>query len=172
MTFCELPTTVGMSFYSFTWILLYSRLKPILNDADRRHLRHSNLIKLKMIMAFSFNKLPPPPPPPRIPPFPHSRSVKALKSKKEKLLSKYVFVLPPRKQQITSLLSEKDTTWMLRWGNYIVRVHNYIPAQLTKDKLLLHDIDTLTKEDIIMDKNELPSFYWLLKLHKTPYTKL
>ena len=34
-----------------------SRLKPILDEADRRSLRHSDWLKLKMIMAFSFNKL-------------------------------------------------------------------------------------------------------------------
>ena len=34
-----------------------SRLKPILDDADRRSLRDSDWFKLKMIMAFSFNKL-------------------------------------------------------------------------------------------------------------------
>ena len=33
-----------------------SRLKPILDDADRRSLRHSDWFKLKMIIAFSFNK--------------------------------------------------------------------------------------------------------------------
>ena len=32
-----------------------SRLKPILDEADRRSLRHSDWFKLKMIMAFSFN---------------------------------------------------------------------------------------------------------------------
>ena len=34
-----------------------SRLKPILDDADRRSLRHSDWFKLKLIMTFSFNKL-------------------------------------------------------------------------------------------------------------------
>ena len=34
-----------------------SRLKQILDDADRRSLRHSDWSKLKMIMAISFNKL-------------------------------------------------------------------------------------------------------------------
>ena len=34
-----------------------SRLKPILDDADRRSLRHSDWFKVKMIIAFSFNKL-------------------------------------------------------------------------------------------------------------------
>ena len=45
----------------------------------------------------------------------------------------------------------------------------YVPAQLTKDKLLLRDIDTLTKSNIKIDKLDLPAFYWLPKLHKTPY---
>ena len=42
-----------------------SRLKPILDEAERRSLRHSDWFKLKLIMAFSFNKLYP-----RIPPLP------------------------------------------------------------------------------------------------------
>ena len=37
--------------------ILVSRLNPILDDADRRSLRHSDWLKLKLIMAFSFNKL-------------------------------------------------------------------------------------------------------------------
>ena len=45
----------------------------------------------------------------------------------------------------------------------------YVPAQLTKDKLLLHHIDTLTKSNIKIDKIEMPTFYWLPKLHKNPY---
>ena len=45
--------------------ILVSRLKPTLDDADRRSLRHSDWFKLKMIMAFSFNK-----PFPRIPQLP------------------------------------------------------------------------------------------------------
>ena len=56
MTFCEKPTiTVGMSYYMHS--IPVSRLKPILDDADRRSLRHSDWFKLKMIMAFSINKL-------------------------------------------------------------------------------------------------------------------
>ena len=34
-----------------------SRLKPILDDADRRRLQNSDWFNFKMIMAFSFNKL-------------------------------------------------------------------------------------------------------------------
>ena len=45
----------------------------------------------------------------------------------------------------------------------------YVPAQLTKNKLLLRHIDTLTKSNIKIDKLDLPTFYWLPKLHKNPY---
>ena len=48
-----------------------------------------------------------------------------------------------------------------------IEFYEYIvPAQLTKDKLLLHHIDTLTKINVKIDKYELPTFYWLPKLHK------
>ena len=45
----------------------------------------------------------------------------------------------------------------------------YVPAQLTKDQLLEHHINTLTKINVKIDKCELPTFYWLPKLHKRPY---
>ena len=45
----------------------------------------------------------------------------------------------------------------------------YVPAQLTKDKLLLRHIDSLTKSNIKIDKLDLPTFYWLPKLHNNPY---
>ena len=45
----------------------------------------------------------------------------------------------------------------------------YVPGQLTKDKLLVHYINTLTKINVKIDKCELPTFYWLPKLHKRPY---
>ena len=41
--------------------------------------------------------------------------------------------------------------------------------QLTKDKLLLRHIDTLAKSNIKMDTFDLPTIYWLPKLHKNPY---
>ena len=37
------------------------------------------------------------------------------------------------------------------------------------DKLLLHHIDTLTKMNVKVDKCDLPTFYWLPKLHKNPF---
>ena len=45
----------------------------------------------------------------------------------------------------------------------------YAPAQLTKDQLLVHHINSLTKIDVKIDKCELPTIYWLPKLHKRPY---
>ena len=48
----------------------------------------------------------------------------------------------------------------------------YVPAQLTKDKLLVHHINTLTKINVKIDKCELPTFYRLQKLHKCLYKSL
>ena len=45
----------------------------------------------------------------------------------------------------------------------------YVPAQLTKDKLVLLNIDTLAKLNVKTDKCELPTFYSLPKLHKNPF---
>ena len=45
----------------------------------------------------------------------------------------------------------------------------YVPAQLTKDQILVHHINTLAKINVKIDKCELPPFYWLHKLHKRPY---
>ena len=45
----------------------------------------------------------------------------------------------------------------------------YVPAQLTKDKLLLHHINNLAKINVKIEKCELRTFYWLPKLHKNPY---
>ena len=50
-----------------------------------------------------------------------------------------------------------------------VMSYTYVPAQLTKDQLLVHHINTLTKINVKIDKCELPTFYWLPKLHKRPY---
>ena len=45
----------------------------------------------------------------------------------------------------------------------------YVTAQLTKDKLLFHHIDTFAKINVKIDKCELPTFYWLPKLHKNSF---
>ena len=69
---------------------------------------------------------------------------------------------------MTSPLSEKDTTWDVL-KEELNSTSTYVPAQLTKDTLLLCNIDTLTKSNIKIDKLDLPTFYWLPKLHKNPY---
>ena len=84
-----------------------------------------------------------------------------------KLHSKYVFV--PADKAANNVI--------IIWKRYYVDVlkeeldstSKYVPAQLTKDKLLLRHIDTLTKSNIKSDKLDLPTFYWLPKLHKNPY---
>ena len=45
----------------------------------------------------------------------------------------------------------------------------YVPAQLTKDQLLVHHINIRTKVNVKIDKCELPTFYRLPKLHKRSY---
>ena len=45
----------------------------------------------------------------------------------------------------------------------------YVPAQLTKDIIILSHIDTLTKSNIKIDTLDLPTFYWLPKPNKNPY---
>ena len=46
---------------------------------------------------------------------------------------------------------------------------NASPHTVDAFKLLLHHIDTLTKINVKIDKCELPTFYWLPKLHKNPF---
>ena len=73
---------------------------------------------------------------------PPSRSVKALKRKMETLHSKYVFA--PADKAANNVI--------IIWKRYYVEVlkeelnstSTYVPAQLTKDKLLLRHIDSLT----------------------------
>ena len=87
---------------------------------------------------------------------PPSRSVKALKRNMEKLHSKYVFA--PADKAANNVI--------IIWKRYYVEVlkvelnstSTYVPAQLTKDKLLLRHIDTLTKSNIKIDKLDLPTF--------------
>ena len=54
-------------------------------------------------------------------------------------------------------------------GNWILWVHNYVRAKLTTYKNLLNNNDTLTKMEVRIDQWGLPTFYWLPKLHKSPY---
>ena len=98
---------------------------------------------------------------------PSSRSVKWLRKKMEKLHRKYVFA--PADKAANNVI--------IIWKRYYVEVlkgelnstSTYAPAQLTKNQLLVHHINILTKIDVKIDKCELPKFYWLPKLHKRPY---
>ena len=74
-------------------------------------------------------------------------------------------------------LKESANNVVIIWNRYYVEVLKselnstsaYVPADLTKDKLLQRHIDSLTKSNIKIDKIDLPTFYWLPKLHKKPY---
>ena len=85
----------------------------------------------------------------------------------ERLHNKYVFA--PADKAANNVI--------IIWKKYYVDVlkedlnstSTYVPAQLTKDKLLLHHIDTHIKINVKIDKCELPTFYWLPKLHKNPF---
>ena len=98
---------------------------------------------------------------------PPSRSVKALKRKMERLHSKYVFAPADKAANNVIIIWKKYYVDVLK--EELNSTSTYVPAQLTKDKLLLHHIDTLTKINVKIDKCELPTFYWLPKLHKNPF---
>ena len=87
---------------------------------------------------------------------PLSRSVKALIRKMEKLHSKYVFA--PADKAANNVI--------IIWKRYYVDVlkgelnstSTSVADELTKDKPLLHHIDTLTKINVKIDKCELLHF--------------
>ena len=70
------------------------------------------------------------------------------------------------KQQITSSLSEKRYYVDVLKGE-LNSTSTYVPAQLTKDKHLLHHIDNLTTINVKIDKCELPTF-----IGRQSYTKI
>ena len=98
---------------------------------------------------------------------PPSRSVKALKRKMERLHSKYVFAPADKAANNVIIIWKKYYVDVLK--EELNSTSTYVPAQLPKDKLLLHHVDTLTKINVKIDKCELPTFYWLPKLHKNPF---
>ena len=98
---------------------------------------------------------------------PTSRSVKSLKRKMEKLHSKYVFAPADKAANNVIIIWKKYYVEVLK--SELNSTSAYVPANLTKDKLLQRHIDSLTKSNIKIDKIDLPTFYWLPKLHKNPY---
>ena len=98
---------------------------------------------------------------------PSSRSVKSLKKKMEKLHRKYVFAPADKAANNVIIIWKRHYVEVLK--GELNSTSTYAPAQLTKDQLLVHHINSLTKIDVKIDKCELPTFYWLPILHKRPY---
>ena len=95
---------------------------------------------------------------------PSSCSVKSLKKTMEKLHCKYVFA--PADKAANNVI----IIWKRRgFERELNSTSTYVSAQLTKDQLLVHHINTLTKFNVKIDECELPTFYLLPKLHKRPY---
>ena len=85
----------------------------------------------------------------------------------EKLHRKYVFAPADKAANNVIIIWKRHYVEVLK--GELNSTSTYTPAQLTKDQLLVHHINTLTKIDVKIDKCELPTFYWLPKLHKRPY---
>ena len=85
----------------------------------------------------------------------------------EKLHSKYVFT-PADKTANNGIIICKRY-YVEVWKSALKFASAYVPAELTKDKLLQQHIDSLTKSNIKIDKIDLITFSWLPKLHKNPY---
>ena len=83
---------------------------------------------------------------------PSSRLVKSLRKKMEKLHQKYVFAPADKATNNVIIIWKRHYVEVLK--GELNSTSTYVPAQLTKDQL---------------DKCELPTFYWLPKLHKRPY---
>ena len=98
---------------------------------------------------------------------PSIRSVKSLKKKMEKLHLKYVIAPADKAANNVIIIWKRHYVEVLK--GELNSTSTYATAQLTKDQLLVHHINTLTKIDVKIDKCELPTFYWLPKLHKRPY---
>ena len=82
----------------------------------------------------------------------------------EKLYSKYVFAPADKAANNVIIIWKKYYVEVLK--SELNSTSAYVPADLTKDKLLQRHIDSLTKSNIKIDKSDLPTFYWLPKLHK------
>ena len=98
---------------------------------------------------------------------PPSRSVKSLKKKMEKLHRIYVFAPADKAANNVIIIWKRHYVEVLK--GELNSTSTYVPAQLKKDQVLVHHINTLTKINVKIDKCELPTFYWLPKLHKRPY---
>ena len=87
---------------------------------------------------------------------PPSRSVKSLKKKMEKLHRIYVFAPADKAANNVIIIWKRHYVEVLK--GELNSTSTYVPAQLTKDQLLVHHINTLTKINVKIDKCELPTF--------------
>ena len=76
VSFCHCCAGLQFGTFSHMTSIPVSRLKPILDEADRRSLRRLDWFKLKMIMAFSINTCKPFPCIPPLPPKTHLIKIK------------------------------------------------------------------------------------------------
>ena len=98
---------------------------------------------------------------------PPSRSVKSLKKKMEELHRKYVFAPADKAANNVIVIWKRHYVEVLK--GELNSTSTYVPAQLTKDQLLVHHINIFTKINVENDKCKLPTLYWLPTLHKRPY---
>ena len=89
--------------------------------------------------------------------------------KMERLHSKYVFAPADKAANNVIIIWKRYLVYLDVLKGELNSTSIYVPAQLTKDKLLLHHIDTLTKINVKIDKYELPTFYWLPKLQQNHF---
>ena len=90
-----------------------------------------------------------------------------MKKKMEKLHRKYVFAPADKAANNVIIIWKRHYVEVLK--GELNSASTYAPAQLTTDQLLVHYINSFTKIDVRIDRCELPTFYWLPKLHKRPY---
>ena len=84
-----------------------------------------------------------------------------------KLHRKYIFAPADKAANNVIIIWKRHYVEVLK--GELNSTSTYAPAQLTKDQLLVHLINSLNKIDVKIDKCELPTFYWLPKLQKRPY---
>ena len=84
---------------------------------------------------------------------PASRSVKSLKKKTENLQRKYVFAPADKAANNVIIIWKRHYVEDLK--GELNSTSTYAPAQLTKDQLLVHHINTLNNINVKIDKCEL-----------------
>ena len=82
--------------------------------------------------------------------------MKSLKKKMEKLHRKYVFAPADKAANNVIIIWKRHYIEVLKGD--LNSTSTYVPAELTKDQLLVHHINTLTNIDVKIDKCEYSPF--------------